>query len=147
LLPVGDPFDWPESARHLQSVKGNVQLLPPARFSSVFIKGDGAFNPLQEFMDTVYGAPQLNTTSANEHKPTAERKIRHIKERARAIIHSIPFNALPEMVLIHMVLFVAKQLNLFPVKGGLSAHFSPRQIMSGDVTDYKNCNMGFGQYC
>ena len=116
-------------------------------FQVVFIKGDGAFKPLQEYMDTVYGAPQLNTTSANEHEPTAERKIRHIKERTRAIIHSIPFNALPEMIIIHMVLFVAKQLNLFPVKGGLSAQLSPRQIMTGEVADYKNCNMGFGQYC
>jgi hypothetical protein len=116
-------------------------------FQVVFIKGDGAFKPLQEYMDTVYGAPQLNTTSANEHEPTAERKIRLIKERARAIIHSIPFNALPEMIIIHMVLFVAKQLNLFPVKGGLSAQLSPRQIMTGEVADYKNCNMGFGQYC
>ena len=116
-------------------------------FQVVFIKGDGAFKPLQEYMDTVYGAPQLNTTSANEHEPTAERKIRHIKDRARAIIHSIPFNALPEKIIIHMVLFVAKQLNLFPVKGGLTAHLSPRQIMTGEVADYKNCNMGFGQYC
>ena len=111
-------------------------------FQVVFIKGDGAFKPLQEYMDTVYGAPQLNTTSANEHEPTAERKIRHIKERTRAIIHSIPFNALPEMIIIHMVLFVAKQLNLFPVKGGLTAHLSPRQIMTGEVADYtatENC--------
>ena len=116
-------------------------------FQVVFIKGDGAFKPLQEYMDTVYGAPQLNTTSANEHEPTAERKIRHIKERCRAIIHSIPFNALPEKIIIHMVLFVAKQLNLFPVKGGLTAYLSPRQIMTGETADYKNCHLGFGQYC
>jgi len=70
-------------------------------------------------MDTVYGAPQLNTTSANEHEPTAERKIRHIKEGTRAIIHSIPFNALPKMIIIYMV--ATKQLNLFPVKGGLGS--------------------------
>jgi hypothetical protein len=101
-------------------------------FQVVFIKGDGAFKPLQEYMDTVYSAPQLNTTSANEHEPTAERKIRQIKERARAIIYSIPYNALPERIIIHMVLFVAKQLNLFPVKGGLTAYLSPRQIMTGE---------------
>jgi Zn-dependent M16 (insulinase) family peptidase len=70
-------------------------------FQVVFIKGDGAFKPLQAYMDTVYGAPQLNTTSANEHEPTAEQKIRHIMERTRAIIHSIPFNALPKMVLVN----------------------------------------------
>ena len=91
-------------------------------FQVVFIKGDGEFKPLQAFMDTVYGAPQLNVTSANEHVPDVKRKIRVIKERVRAIIYSIPFNALPAQVLIHAVLFVAKQLNLFPVKGGVSGH-------------------------
>jgi hypothetical protein len=42
---------------------------------------------------------------------------------------------------------VTKQLNLFPVKGGLSSKLSPKQIMSGEVVQYKFCAMGFGQYC
>jgi hypothetical protein len=50
-------------------------------------------------------------------------------------------------MLIHAVLFVAKQLNLFPVKGGLSSRLSPKQIMSGEVVNYKFCSMGFGRYC
>jgi hypothetical protein len=86
-------------------------------FQVVFIKGDGEFAPLQAWMDTVYGAPQLNLASANEHVPDYERKIRVIKERVRAVIYSIPFNALPARMLTHAVLFVVKQLNLFPVKG------------------------------
>jgi hypothetical protein len=32
---------------------------------------------------------------------------------------------------------VTKQLNLFPVKGGLSTQFSPKQIMTGKVVHYK----------
>jgi hypothetical protein len=50
-------------------------------------------------------------------------------------------------MLIHAVLFVIKQLNLFPVKGGLSSRLSPKQIMSGEVVDYTLCSMGFGRYC
>jgi hypothetical protein len=42
---------------------------------------------------------------------------------------------------------VTKQLNLFPVKGGLSSRLSPKQIMSGEVVHYKFCAMGLGQYC
>jgi hypothetical protein len=42
---------------------------------------------------------------------------------------------------------VTKQLNLFPVKGGLSSKLSPKQIMSGEVVQYKFCAMGFGRYC
>ena len=116
-------------------------------FQIVFIKGDGEFALLEVWMATVYGAPKLNLASANEHVPEIERKIRVIKERVRAVIYSIPFNSLPARMLVHAVLFVAKQLNLFPVKGGLSSKLSPKQIMSGDVVHYKFCAMGFGRYC
>ncbi len=44
-------------------------------FQIVFIKGDGEFNPLEEFMPELYGAPRLNLTSATEHVPEIERKI------------------------------------------------------------------------
>ncbi len=59
----------------------------------------------------------------------------------------MPFNSIPARMLIHAVLFVTKQLNLFPVKGGLSSRLSPKQIMSGEVVHYKFCVMGFGRYC
>jgi hypothetical protein len=98
-------------------------------------------------MATVYGAPKLNLASANNHVPEIERKIWVIKERVRAIIYSIPFNSLPAWMLVHAVLFVTKQLNLFPVKGGLSSKLSPKQIMSGKMVQYKFCAMGFGWYC
>ena len=88
-------------------------------------------------MHTLFGAPKLNLTSANEHVAEIERKIRVIKERVRAVIYSLPFNAIPQIMLIHAVLFVTKQLNLFPVKGGISAQFSPRQILSGETAKYK----------
>ena len=98
-------------------------------------------------MGTVYGTPQLNLTSADEHVPEIERRIWVVKERVRAIVYSIPFNMLPAQVLIHVVLFVAKQLNMFPMKGGVSAHLSPKQIMLGEMADFKYCKMGFGPYC
>ncbi len=50
-------------------------------------------------------------------------------------------------MLVQAVLFVTKQLNLFPVKGGLSSKLSPKQIMLGEVIQYKFCAMGFGRYC
>jgi hypothetical protein len=116
-------------------------------FQIVFIKGDGEFAPLEAWMVTVYGAPKLNLASANEHLPEIERKIWVIKEQVRAIIYSIPCISLPAWMLVHAVLFVTKQLNLFPVKGRLSSKLSPKQIMSGEVVQYKFCAMGFGWYC
>jgi hypothetical protein len=116
-------------------------------FQIVFIKGNGEFAPLEAWMATVYRAPKLNLASANEHVPEIEREIWVIKEKVRAVIYFIPFNSLPAQMLVHAVLFVTKQLNLFPVRGGLSSKLSPKQIMSGKVVHYKFCAMGFGQYC
>jgi hypothetical protein len=116
-------------------------------FQIVFIKGNRAFTLLGAWMATVYGALKLNLASANKHVPEIERKIRVIKERVRVIIYSIPFNSFPARMLVHAVLFVTKQLNLFPVKGGLLSKLSPKQIMLGEVVHYKFCAMGFGRYC
>jgi hypothetical protein len=116
-------------------------------FQVVFIKGNGKFSLLEAWMATVYGAPKLNLASANKNVPEIERKIWVIKERVRAVIYSIPFNSLPSRMLVHAVLFVTKQLNLFPVNGGLLLKLSPKQIMLGEVVQYKFCVMGFGRYC
>jgi len=37
----------------------------------------------------------------------------------------------------HMVFFVVKLLNYFPAKGGVTTHFSPQTIMSGQTPNYK----------
>ena len=55
-------------------------------------------------------------------------------------------NALPDIMLVHAILFVTKQLNLFPVKGGILA-YSPKQIMTGEVVKYEFCSIPFGQCC
>ena len=116
-------------------------------FQIVFIKGDGEFKPLEVLIESeLYGGPKMNLTSANEHVPEIERKIRVIKERVRAIVYSIPVNALPALLVVHAVLFATKALNLFPVKGGISG-WSPKQIMTGEVVYYKYCCVPFGCYC
>jgi hypothetical protein len=73
-------------------------------FQVVFIKGDGEFAPLEDWMWMVYGAPTLNLASANKHIPEIERKIRVIKKQVRAMIYSMPFNSIPARMLIHAVL-------------------------------------------
>jgi hypothetical protein len=106
-------------------------------FQIVFVKGDGEFKPLKDLIESeLFGGPTMNLRSANEHMPEIERKIRVIKEQLRAIIYSMPVNAVPSLVTIHMVLFVAKALNIFPVKGGIRG-WSPKQIMTGEVVHYK----------
>ena len=45
------------------------------------------------------GAPTLNPTSADEHEPNIERRIRVVKERTWAVRHSLPFTAIPVRML------------------------------------------------
>ena len=95
----------------------------------------------------LYCGPILNLASANEHVPEIERKICvMIKEQVCVVVYSLPVNALPAILLVHVVLFVTKQLNLFPVKSGISA-YSLKQIMTREVVKYKFCSVPFSQYC
>jgi hypothetical protein len=91
-------------------------------FQIVFIKGDGEFKPLDGMMFKLYGAPKIDLSSANEHVLEIERKIWVIKERVCVVVYSLPVNTLPPDVLVNAVLFVTKQLNLFPVKGGVGIY-------------------------
>jgi len=108
---------------------------------------DGEFAPLGSLMTKLPGAPKLNLASANEHEPFVERRIRVVKERVRSLRYTLPFKTLPKNLLTHMVFFVVKLLNYFPAKGGVSDHYSPKAIMSGEVISYKQYSMPFGTYC
>jgi hypothetical protein len=70
-----------------------------------------------------------NLTSANEHVPEIERRVRVVKEHCRATRHSLPFERTPKITTVHIVLNVVKVMNLFPTKGGVSETMSPKTIM------------------
>jgi hypothetical protein len=116
-------------------------------FQIMTITADNEFAPLAELLYELPGAPTLNLTSANEHEPFIERRIRVVKERVRSIRHSLPFKSIPIRMLTHMIFFAVKMLNNFPVKGGISTEYSPKTIMSGQTLNYKQCSLPFGTYC
>ena len=93
------------------------------------------------------GAPCLNLSSANEHEPYIEWRIRVVKERFRSIHHSLPLQTIPKPLLTHMVFYAVKLLNNFPVKGGVSDVYGPKAIMSGEVIEIKKFSLPFGSYC
>jgi hypothetical protein len=71
-----------------------------------------------------------------------------VKERCRAIRHSLPFERIPKLMTIHIVLNVVNLLNFFPTKGGVSDTLSPKTIMSGEMLDFKKLlSLQIGQYC
>ncbi len=111
-----------------------------------FITGDGEFASLEQFTNLLMGAPWLNLTSANEHKPFIKRRICVVRERVQLIQHLLPFQTIPKVILTHMVFYAVNLLNYFPMKGGVSEIYGPKAIMSGEVLDFTKFSFPFGSY-
>jgi hypothetical protein len=89
----------------------------------------------------------LNTTATTEHVTEIERQIWVVKERARAIWSTLPFNKIPNRMIVELVTFVVLWLKAFPPSSGVSKTYSPRTIMTGTTLDYsKHCKLPFGAY-
>jgi hypothetical protein len=109
---------------------------------------DGEFALLQVPIQSMPGGPKVNLTSANEHVPEIERRIRVVKERARSFRYSLPLNRIPKLLTIHIVFVALKLLNHFPPKGRISNTISPKTIRTGETLDYKtHLSLQLGQYC
>jgi hypothetical protein len=117
-------------------------------FHITVVHADGEFAPLKPLIESIPGGPMVNLASANEHVPEIECLIRVVKERCRATRHSLPFERIPKIMTIHIVLNVFNLLNFFPTKRGISETLSPKTIMSGETLDNKkHLSLQNGQYC
>ncbi len=130
-----------------KALKGIFYYYLQQSFCMTFIMGDGEFASLEQFTNLLIGAPWLNLTNANEHKPFIERRICVVKERVRSIRHSVLFQTIPKIIMTHMVFYAVKLLNYFPAKGGVSEIYGPKTIMSGKIIDFKKFSLPFGTYC
>jgi hypothetical protein len=112
------------------------------------VHADGELAPLKPLIESMPGGPMVNLASANEHVPEIEQRIQVVKERCRATRHSLPYEIIPKLMTIHIVLNVVKLLNFFSTKGGVSDTLSPKTIMSGETLDFKkHLSLQIGQYC
>jgi hypothetical protein len=101
------------------------------------IHGDYEFATLQSCLDEMPESPKLILAAKGDHVPEIERRIRVIKERCRALRHSLPFNKIPMIITMYMVLHAVRMLNFFPQKTGVSETLSPKTIISGERLDWK----------
>jgi hypothetical protein len=79
----------------------------------------------------------VNLASPNKNVPEIEWQIWVVKEWSQAACHSLPFQHIPKLLMINIVLNTVKMLNFFPTKGGISNTLSPKTIMSGETLNYK----------
>jgi hypothetical protein len=83
-----------------------------------------------------------------EHVSKAERTIRTLKERTRGLLATLPFSHIPRWMKIEFVYFIVLWLNAFPVKSGISATYSPRELLLRWRLDYKkHWRVLPGTYC
>ncbi len=99
-------------------------------FHIVKIAGDGEFAWIADQVASLPTNPMLKLAAASEHVGLIERNIRFLKEKTRSIRHSLPFERIPAVMLIRMVLHTVQFMNSFPRKGGLK-HYPPSAIMTG----------------
>jgi hypothetical protein len=100
-----------------KAFKGIYQYYLQRGFHITVVHADGKFAPLKPLIESIPGGTVVNLASSNEHVPDVERRIRVVKERCRATRHSLPFDRIPKIMTIHIVLNVVKLLIFFPTKG------------------------------
>jgi len=109
----------------------------------VSIHGDNEFACIRDDISPIH----LDIAAPNTHVPEIERSNRTIKERARTLIHGLPYKRLPTLFVQHLMMHVVHQLNIFPWKYGLSHELSPETIMIGSAApDYNKLKIEFGSY-
>jgi hypothetical protein len=108
------------------------------------IHTDPEFQKVEEHME--YKGPRINPSSAKEHQPIAERRVRVIKERSRARRSQYPYQLIPRMIIVNTITDIVGWINAFYKKMGLQG-MSPRMFMTGEKFDYnKHCRIEVGAY-
>ena len=77
---------------------------------------DGAFEKLKDKVQNAI----INTNTANEHVGEIEHSIQTIKESTRGTINTLPFKALPKLMIAHLLHFVVMWVNALLVASWVS---------------------------
>jgi hypothetical protein len=114
-------------------------------FQIVVIKGDQEFAAISELAVGLPTMP-LDWAAASQHCGLIESNIRFLKEKVHSLHHSLPFERVPGIMIVRMVLHIVKFVNGFPQKGGMM-HYSPGEIMTDQRLHVDDLRLGFGTYC
>ena len=110
------------------------------------IRGDQEFASIGELVVGLPTMPRLDWAAASQHCGLIERNIRFVKEKVRSLRHSLPYERIPAIMIVRMVLHVVTFINEFPRKGGVKL-YSHGEIMTGRRLHADDLRLGFGTYC
>jgi hypothetical protein len=114
-------------------------------FHIVEIAGDGEFAWIADQVASLPTTPILNLAAASKHVGMVELNFCFLKEKTCSICQSFPFERIPALMLVCMVLYTMQFMNSFPCKGGLK-HYPPRAIMTGAQLHISQLGLKFGSY-
>ena len=83
-------------------------------FKIVVLSGDHEFAALSELAGNLLGAPKLNWAAASQHCGLIEQNFHFLKEKICSLRHSLPFERVPGIMVVRMVLHIIKFVNGFP---------------------------------
>ena len=90
------------TAKHLvHTLKGVFRIYTTTRFVDQTVMMDMEFEKLKTLMPHM----ALNTTVSHEHIGEIEWKIKVIKEKARGVFNTLPYQKLPKMIVIELLHF------------------------------------------
>jgi hypothetical protein len=76
-------------------------------FRIVVIAGDHEFASISDLVVQLPTAPKLDWAAASQHCGLIERNIRFLKEKIRSLRHSLPFERVPGIMVVRMVLCIS----------------------------------------
>jgi hypothetical protein len=83
-------------------------------FQIVVITGDQEFNSISDLLVSLPTVPKLDWAAASQHCGLIERNIRFLKEKIHSLRHSLLFERVLGIMVVHMVLHMVKFVNGFP---------------------------------
>ena len=134
-----------KSTTLIKHVKNIQKLYTNRSFIITDIFADGEFD--YDHYKIEFLPSTLHICATEEHVPKIERAIRTIKERSRSFCHSLPYRALPKLMVDALAKTSVQWINAFPSKGGISDTYSPTNIFEGKPNpDAKRKRIPFGAY-
>jgi hypothetical protein len=78
------------------------------------IAGDHKLASISELVVQLPTATKLDWAEASQHCGLIEQNIRFLKEKIHSLCHSLPFERVPGIMVVCMVLHIVKFVNGFP---------------------------------
>ncbi len=115
-------------------------------FHIVVIIGNHEFASISDVVVGLPTSPRLDWAAALQHCGFIECNIRFLKEKICSLCHSLSFERVPGIMVVHMVLHIVKFVNGFPCKGGVK-HFSLGEIVTNQCLHADDLCLRLGTYC